>query len=90
MAIAVKNRRQLATVCAEKGLSRKAHEMSKFRFIIVNANNEHIGVVDCEPSNNGKYYAFRSGNSVRRAEWCAARPVFNSFEAAVDFVTTYC
>jgi pyrimidine operon attenuation protein/uracil phosphoribosyltransferase len=44
-AIAVANRRHLASVCAAKGLARKAHEQSPFRFIIVNANKEHVGVI---------------------------------------------
>jgi hypothetical protein len=88
-AIAVANRRHLASVCAAKCLARKAHEQSPFRFIIVNANKEHVGVIDCEPSNNGKYYAFRSGVS-RRQECFTAAPIFRTFESALDFVTTYC
>jgi hypothetical protein len=51
--IAVLNSRKLATFCRENNLNRKSPE--KFVYIIIAQDGTHLGTIDCQPSNNGKY-----------------------------------
>jgi hypothetical protein len=77
---AKRNSRTLATVCQSAGLVRKA-TADRYRYVICDAAHKSIGVVDCYPSNNGKYQAYRFNVPYVDV------PLFGSFAAAVSHVT---
>lgn len=84
----VLNRRELAAYCTKNNLVRKATD-SKSRYIIIKDGKE-LGVIECMPTNNGKYYAYRNGIKADcYSDLFKTRPNFDTFEKAVEHVTRH-
>jgi hypothetical protein len=77
----IKNQNELRAVCKEFNLLRQP--IGKTRYVVLTADKQHVGVIECEPSNNGKYYGYRSET---RCECFKAAPIFRSFRQMVEFV----
>lgn len=85
---AVLNHHKLVRFCNEHGLVLKATDYH-FQYIVATKEG-NVGVISCHISNNGKYYAHKTGKKNGcYNDFFAARPAFETFDKALEHVTRH-
>ena len=90
--MAVKNRKFLHDFCKKNNIGRSVVKDTDFRYALHKKNGDKFAVISCFPSNNGKFYAYKT-------EWCNndsamkkffIAPMYRTFEEALKAVTKGC
>ena len=85
---AVLNHNKLVRFCYEHGLILKVTDYH-FQYIVA-TQKCNVGVISCHISNNGKYYAHKTGKKNEcYNDFFAARPAFETFDKALEHVTRH-
>ena len=85
---AVLNHDKLVRFCNEHGLILKVTDYH-FQYIVATQEG-NVGVISCHISNNGKYYAHKTGKKNEcYNDFFAARPAFETFDKALEHVTRH-
>lgn len=86
--IAVKNRKSLRDFCKKYNIGRSVVKDTDFRYVLHKKNGDKFAVISCHPSNNGKFYAYKTEwhNDAAMEKFFIA-PMYRTFEEALEDVT---